>query len=329
MLERLNEWGLPVEPHWQRCEGIDAVWAFCERVARASALEFETDGVVVKLDRVALRERLGTTSKFPRWATAFKFPAEQEDDDAAQIAVNIGRTGAATPFAVLEPVFVGGSTVSMATLHNPDDLARKDIRDGDTVIVEKAGDVIPRVVGPVHPEAAGTPRAVDDADRMSGVRSSALVKPKTRWCGAARTLVSGEAEAQHRALRVARRDEHRRAGRIADRSAGRAAGSSSRAADLYRLDAPTLENLERMGKKSAAKLLAEIERSKRNDVWRAARPRYPPRRRAGRPGAGRSLRFGRRARGASLDDLQQVARDGPGARGVGAAVVRRAGQPAS
>ena len=123
MLERLHEWGLPVEKHWQRCEGIDAVWAFCERWREERhTLQFETDGVVVKLDRVALREQLGATSKFPRWATAFKFPAQQATTLLRQIAVNIGRTGAATPYAVLDPVFVGGSTVSMATLHNPEDL---------------------------------------------------------------------------------------------------------------------------------------------------------------------------------------------------------------
>ena len=150
MLDRLGRWGLPVEPHWRRCDGIDAVWAFCEDWRdRRHTLPFETDGVVVKLDDVALRDRLGATSKFPRWATAFKFPAQQVTTRLLRIEVNIGRTGAATPYAVLEPVVVSGSTVSLATLHNPEDLARKDIREGDTVIIEKAGDVIPRVVGPV------------------------------------------------------------------------------------------------------------------------------------------------------------------------------------
>jgi DNA ligase (NAD+) len=149
-LTRLREWGLPVESHWRRCRGIDEVIAFCAEWAEARrALDFETDGVVVKLDDVERRRALGTTSKFPRWAVAFKFPAEQKTTKLLKIEVNIGRTGAATPFAMLEPVFVAGSTISMATLHNADDIARKDIREGDTVIVEKAGDVIPRVVGPV------------------------------------------------------------------------------------------------------------------------------------------------------------------------------------
>jgi DNA ligase (NAD+) len=149
-LQTLARWGLPVERHWTRCEGIDAVVAFCQSWADARReLEFDTDGVVVKVDDLALREKLGTTAKFPRWATAFKFPAQQVHTKLLRIAVNVGRTGANTPYAVLEPVFVAGSTISMATLHNAEDIARKDFREGDTVVIEKAGDVIPRVVAPI------------------------------------------------------------------------------------------------------------------------------------------------------------------------------------
>jgi DNA ligase (NAD+) len=149
-LEQLHALGLPVETHWRRCEGIEQVLAFCRDWADARReLEFETDGVVIKVDDLPLRETLGTTAKFPRWATAFKFPAQQAHTRLLQIEVNVGRTGANTPYAILEPVFVAGSTISMATLHNADDLARKDLREGDTVIIEKAGDVIPRVVAPV------------------------------------------------------------------------------------------------------------------------------------------------------------------------------------
>ena len=150
MLQELSAWGLPVEPHWRECAGIDAVIAFCHEWAeKRHDLEFDTDGVVVKVSDLAVRERLGTTAKFPRWATAFKFPAQQEHTTLLRIEVNVGRTGANTPYAVLAPVFVAGSTISMATLHNAEDIARKDIREGDTVIIEKAGDVIPRVVAPV------------------------------------------------------------------------------------------------------------------------------------------------------------------------------------
>jgi len=151
-LRRLAEWGLPVETHWRACDGIDAVLAFVNQWSDArKELPFDTDGVVVKVDDLAMRDRLGTTAKFPRWATAFKFPAQQAHTKLLKIAVNVGRTGANTPYAVLEPVFVAGSTISMATLHNAEDIARKDLREGDTVVIEKAGDVIPRVVAPVLP----------------------------------------------------------------------------------------------------------------------------------------------------------------------------------
>ena len=150
MLTAMREWGLPVEPHFRLCNGIEEVLAFCREWAdQRLELEFDTDGVVVKLDDLALRERLGSTAKFPRWATAFKFPAQQAHTRLLRIDVNVGRTGANTPYAVLEPVFVAGSTISMATLHNAEDIARKDFREGDTVVIEKAGDVIPRVVAPI------------------------------------------------------------------------------------------------------------------------------------------------------------------------------------
>jgi len=146
----LTAWGLPVERHWKRCGSVDAVIAFCEEWAdRRRSLDFDTDGVVVKVDDLALREKLGRTSKFPRWATAFKFPAQQVHTKLLKIAVNVGRTGAVTPYALLEPVFLAGSTISMATLHNAEDVARKDLRDGDTVVIEKGGDVIPKVIAPI------------------------------------------------------------------------------------------------------------------------------------------------------------------------------------
>jgi DNA ligase (NAD+) len=153
LLEAMRGWGLPVEAHARRCAGIDAVIEFCtEWAEKRRELPFETDGVVVKLDDLALRGRLGFTAKFPRWATAFKFPAQRQRTKLRKIAVNVGRTGANTPYAVLEPVLVAGSTISMATLHNAEDIARKDFREGDTVVIEKAGDVIPRVVEPVLEE---------------------------------------------------------------------------------------------------------------------------------------------------------------------------------
>ncbi len=150
VLRQLTAWSCPVERHWRVCEGIDAVVAFCEEWREARrALPFETDGVVIKLDDLALRESLGHTAKFPRWAVAFKFPAEQATTRLLRIETNVGRTGAVTPFAVLEPVRLGGTTVQQATLHNEQEIERRDIREGDLVLVEKGGDIIPKVVGPV------------------------------------------------------------------------------------------------------------------------------------------------------------------------------------
>jgi DNA ligase (NAD+) len=149
-LTAMREWGLPVEAHWRRCDDIEAVAAFCHEWAdKRQTLHFDTDGVVIKVDDLALRERLGTTAKFPRWATAFKFPAQQAHTRIRHIRVNVGRTGAVTPYAELEPVLLAGTTISMATLHNAEDVARKDVRERDTVILEKGGDVIPKVVAPI------------------------------------------------------------------------------------------------------------------------------------------------------------------------------------
>ena len=153
MLEAMAAWGLPVEPHRARLDGIDAVIAFCAtwQHERASP-DYETDGIVVKLDALADRERLGATSKFPRWATAFKFPAEQVETVLKSIALQVGRTGAVTPVAELAPVLLAGSTIQNATLHNADEIARKDIRPGDRVVIEKGGDVIPKVVRVLDPD---------------------------------------------------------------------------------------------------------------------------------------------------------------------------------
>jgi DNA ligase (NAD+) len=158
-LTALASWGLPVESHWRRCANIEEVVAFCaEWDEKRQTLDFGTDGVVIKVDDLALRERLGATAKFPRWATAFKFPAQQATTTLNAIEVNVGRTGAVTPYAVLEPVKLAGSTISMATLHNAEDVARKDLRPGDRVLIEKGGDVIPKVVKAILPHPDGVPR---------------------------------------------------------------------------------------------------------------------------------------------------------------------------
>ena len=147
-----------------------------EMEAKRHSLGYDIDGVVVKVDDLGQRAEMGTTSRAPRWAIAYKFPPEEKTTILRDIMVSIGRTGRATPFAVLEPVFVGGANVSLATLHNEDDVARKDVRPGDTVIVRRAGDVIPEVVGPVLDQAAARARAGGSSRRSA--RSAA-----SRSCG--------------------------------------------------------------------------------------------------------------------------------------------------
>ena len=149
-LEYLKSLGFPVNPEITLVNSLEDVVAFCRQwQERRHELGYEIDGAVVKVDNLAQREQLGFTSRAPRWAIAFKFPPEEKHTLLRDIHISVGRTGRVTPFAVLEPVFVGGSTVGMATLHNRDQVAAKDVRPGDTVVVRKAGDVIPEVVGPV------------------------------------------------------------------------------------------------------------------------------------------------------------------------------------
>ena len=149
-VQYLAELGFRTNPESARLDTIEEVYGFVERAERRRHdVGYQTDGVVIKVDSLAEQARLGYTSKAPRWAIAFKFPPEEQVTLLRDIRINIGRTGAATPFAVLEPVFVGGATVGLATLHNADQVALKDVRIGDQVIVRRAGDVIPEVVGPV------------------------------------------------------------------------------------------------------------------------------------------------------------------------------------
>jgi DNA ligase (NAD+) len=281
LLGQLASWGFPVQGDYQRCPDIEAVIAFCRHWGDARrALDFETDGVVVKLNELASRERLGTTSKFPRWAIAFKFPAEQAETTLREIVCQVGRTGAVTPVAMLEPVLLAGSTIANATLHNADEIARLDVRLGDRVIVEKGGDVIPKVVRVVDPDRPGRP----EAWRMPAACPS---------CGS--TLVRPEDEVVWRCENASCPDQLRRriehfAGRIAMDIEGLGAaivdqlvqqGLVTDVADLYALDAETLSALvvaprearsERARPRKLGKvglnLVAQLERSRQNELWR-------------------------------------------------------------
>ena len=157
--ERLAALGLPVSTRYEVVPDLEAVWAYIERYReQRHSVEHEIDGVVVKIDQVALQRRLGSTSRAPRWAIAFKYPPEEATTKLHDIRVNVGRTGRVTPFAYMEPVKVAGSTVQLATLHNASEVKRKGVLIGDTVVIRKAGDVIPEVLGPVVAARDGSER---------------------------------------------------------------------------------------------------------------------------------------------------------------------------
>jgi len=177
-LENLKTWGFRVNPLIERCQGIDAAIAYHHRIEhQRHGLPYEIDGVVLKVNSLALQERLGAKARSPRWALAYKFAATQETTRVLNIVVNVGRTGAITPMAVMAPVEVGGVTVSRATLHNEDEVARKDVRVGDTILVQRAGDVIPEVVKVIIEER---PKGTEPFRMPTNcpVCGTALVKPE-------------------------------------------------------------------------------------------------------------------------------------------------------
>ena len=186
-LDFLAGLGLPVNPETITTDSVDAAWMFVEQCeAKRHGLPYEIDGAVIKIDRLDLQQELGATSRAPRWAIAYKLPPEERTTKLLDIHVSIGSKGKATPFAVLEPVFVGGSTVEMATLHNQDQVKAKDVRPGDTVVVRKAGDVIPEVLGPVL------------ADRPPGL--PAWEFPSMCPCPHQEPLIRKEGDAAHHCL---------------------------------------------------------------------------------------------------------------------------------
>ncbi len=156
VLEQLKAWGFPVNPHIRLVPNIEGALAFCrEWSSRRAELDYATDGVVIKVNRFDLQRRLGATQRAPRWAIAYKYPAEQATTRLIEVRWQVGRTGVLTPVAIMEPVQVGGVTVSRATLHNLDEIRRKEVRIGDTVIIQRAGEVIPEVVGVVESKRTG------------------------------------------------------------------------------------------------------------------------------------------------------------------------------
>lgn len=267
-LAALEAFGLPVNPRRSLVTGFDGVkGAWSALLAERHALPYEIDGLVVKVDRTELRARLGQVSKTPRWAVAWKFPPEELETKVRKILVQVGRTGAITPLAELEPVFVGGVTVSRATLHNEDELRRKDVREGDWVFVRRAGDVIPEIVKVVTARRTGaevpfvfpTTCPVCQAP-VKKADDGAIARCTNRACPA---QLAGRL--RHFATRTAM-DIDGLGEKLCEAMVERALVTS--VADLYRLDLNTLTGLERMGEKSAQNLLDAIARSKQTTLRR-------------------------------------------------------------
>jgi len=268
-LKRLAELGFPVSAMARQAPGVEALLSFYQAVQDKRAdLDFDIDGVVYKVDDFDQQRELGYVSRSPRWALAHKFPAEEEMTRLERIDVQVGRTGKLTPVARLEPVFVGGVTVTNATLHNLDEIRRKDVREGDYVIVRRAGDVIPEVVRPI------IEKREDDLQEWQ-------LPERCPVCGSHVELVEGQADARCSGGLVCPAQSKRALEHFASRNAMDIDGLGSRIidqlvendlvrdpADLYRLDAETLAGLERMGEKSATNLVSAIDASRKVSLGR-------------------------------------------------------------
>jgi DNA ligase (NAD+) len=263
ILGQLREWGLPVSPDVARVVGVEACLDYQRRLGeRRRALPYEVDGVVYKVDSCAQQEVLGYVSRAPRFAVAHKFPAEEQTTVVEAVEFQVGRTGALTPVARLRPVFVGGVTVSNATLHNMDELARKDVRAGDTVVIRRAGDVIPEVVRVLPERRPDGARPVQLPGRCP-VCGSEVVRPEgeaiARCAGGLACAAQRREALRHFASRRAL-DIQGLGTQLVEQLVTRDLVTDP--ADLFALDAATLAGLERMGERSAAKLVAAIAASR-------------------------------------------------------------------
>ena len=266
VLETLGQLGFKVNPHWRRCPAFDDLLAFIQEwESKRDSLEYEIDGIVIKVNSTGLWQELGATAKSPRWAVAYKYPARQATTRVNDIRAQVGRTGTLTPVADLEPVDVGGVTVSHATLHNMDEIARLGVKIGDTVVIQRAGEVIPQIVEvKVHAEDGREfvmpkkcPVCEGEVHRAEGevayrcvnTACPAKLKESLLYFAARRAMnIDGLGEA------------------LVDQLVDK--GLVRDVADLYKLTHQQLADLERMGDKSAQNLLDEIERSKQAEVAR-------------------------------------------------------------
>jgi len=269
LMDAIEAFGLPVDKRRAVARGAEALIAYHRRIgAERDKLPFDIDGVVYKVNDLEAQRDLGNVSREPRWAVAHKYPPQEEITEVQAIEVQVGRTGTLTPVAKLKPVFVGGVTVSNATLHNEDELRRKDVWVGDTVVIRRAGDVIPEIVS-VRRQGARRPADRFETPAHCPVCGSPVVRVEGE---AARRCTGGlycKAQRVQALLHFAGRramDIEGLGEKIVEQLVERELVTNP--ADLYRLDPPAVAGLERMAEKSAANLVAAIEGSKKSELAR-------------------------------------------------------------
>jgi DNA ligase (NAD+) len=265
-LDELARLGFKVNPHRRLCPSIEELFLFCQEMeARRETLPYEIDGVVAKVDSVPQQRLLGFTAKAPRWAIAFKYAARDAETVVEDILVQVGRTGALTPVAVLRDVQVGGVTVSRATLHNEDEIARLGLHIGDTVRVERSGDVIPKVVSVTRSAPGGRPFHMPERCPVCSSHVSRLAGEVAVRCPNPNCPARLKQSIEHFAARGVMDIDGLGEALVSQLVEQRLVSSL---ADLYDLTAAQLESLDRMGKKSAAKIIANIDRSRRQPLAR-------------------------------------------------------------
>jgi len=265
-LNWLEAAGFRVNPHRQLCSSIDEVIDFCNRMeTQRDDLDYEIDGLVVKVNSTSLQDEFGATAKAPRWAVAYKYPARQATTKVIKIVVQVGRTGALTPVANLEPVLLAGTTVSRATLHNADEVKRLGVREGDWVLIEKGGEVIPKVLKVIESKRTGDekPFRMPRKCPVCGGEISKVEGEVVSRCVAADCPAQLKGRVIHFASRRAMRIEGLGESLVDQLVDKKMLGDFG---DLYKLTLDEVAGLERMAKKSAANLLAQIEASKTRDL---------------------------------------------------------------
>lgn len=268
-LQWLKSIGIPVNPEIRLCNGTDEVLDFYRDIQnKRSSLGYDIDGTVLKINDIALQEKLGFISKAPRWAIAYKFPAQEELTRLNDVEFQVGRTGAITPVAKLEPVFVAGVTVSNATLHNGDEIERLDIAIGDTVVIRRAGDVIPQIIGVLHDRRPADARPIV-FPKTCPVCDSAIVRIEgeavARCTGGLFCAAQRKEALKHFVSRKAM-DIDGVGGKLIEQLVDRELIHTP--ADLFKLDLTTLTRLDRMGAKSAENALASLEKAKNTTLAR-------------------------------------------------------------